>query len=154
MRRFAAFIAVAFCACSATAAVDADEITALPGFEGELPTRMWSGLMEVPTVNGSAHTHYWLVENAEKDPKAPTVIWQQGGPGGSSLIGLFTEVGPLTLNDLSMRTAAYNRTGVPTPFLNPYSWHTAFPIGYPRAALRAKWCCALAMSRSMPQPVK
>ena len=49
MRRFAAFIAVAFCACSATAAVDADEITALPGFEGELPTTL-ANLVELRTL--------------------------------------------------------------------------------------------------------
>ena len=52
-----------------------------------------------------AHVHYILVENSEARKDAPTVVWQQGGPGGSSLIGLFTENGPLTLNDASFHTA-------------------------------------------------
>ena len=52
----------------------------------------------------------------------PTVVWQQGGPGGSSLIGLFTELGPFTLNDFSTRTGEFNKTRIPTVFLNPNSW--------------------------------
>lgn len=75
--------------------------------------------------SGTAFVHYWLVENAAGKPDAPTVVWQQGGPGGSSLIGLFTENGPLTLNDASFRTDAYNKTGIPSVFDNPFSWHTA-----------------------------
>lgn len=74
---------------------------------------------------GTAFVHYWLVENAARRADAPTVVWQQGGPGGSSLIGLFTEMGPVTLNDASFRTAAYNATGIPTVFDNPHGWHTA-----------------------------
>jgi hypothetical protein len=42
-------------------------------------------------------------------------------PGGSSLIGLFTEVGPLTLNDASVM----GPDGVLTVFVNDYSWHNA-----------------------------
>jgi carboxypeptidase C (cathepsin A) len=53
---------------------------------------------------------------------APTVIWHQGGPGGSSMIGFFTENGPLTVNDFSFLTSDYNKTGIPTVFDNPYSW--------------------------------
>ena len=86
---------------------------------------LFSSYIEVPTVNGSAGVHYWLVQNSEGIEDAPTVIWHQGGPGGSSMIGLMTENGPLTVNDASFETEAYNKTGIPTVFLNPYSWHTA-----------------------------
>ena len=77
--------------------------------------------------SGSAFVHYWLVENAAKDPNAPTLVWQQGGPGGSSLIGLFTEVGPITLNDHSFAASAGydNESAIPTVFDNPFSWHTS-----------------------------
>lgn len=47
----------------------------------------------------------------------------RGGPGGSSLIGFFTELGPLTLNDHSFQTEEYNRTGIPTVFENPHAWY-------------------------------
>jgi len=36
--------------------------------------------------------------------------------------GLFVEMGPLLLSSLSVRTAAYNDTGVPTLYKNPYAW--------------------------------
>lgn len=123
----------------ASAEIEADRVTSLPGYVHEdgtskdLPTRHWSGYIEVPieanetsgAPAGSAFVHYWLVENSEQKSDAPTVVWQQGGPGGSSLIGLFTEMGPLTLNEQSFKTEAYQQTGVPTVFDNVFSWHTA-----------------------------
>ena len=44
--------------------------------------------------------------------------WQQGGPGGSSLIGMLTEMGPLTLNDYSFAAGA----GAPRVFDNARGW--------------------------------
>eukprot|EP00040_Diaphanoeca_grandis_P039304 m.258713 g.258713 ORF g.258713 m.258713 type:complete len:511 (-) comp36943_c0_seq1:277-1809(-) len=126
MKSFALFL----CVSLANAAIDADLVTSLPGLApGAFTSRIWSGYIEVPTVNGSAHVHYVLVENSKNDSNAPIVVWQQGGPGGSSLIGMFTEVGPLTLNDQSFATKDYADSGVPTVFPNPNSWHTA-PANY------------------------
>lgn len=135
MARWPRLLAAALAAVAwfARAAIDADEVGQIPGYPGQLPTSHWSGYIEVPvpanlssgSPAGSAFVHYWLVENAARKEGVPTVVWQQGGPGGSSLIGLFTELGPLTLNDASFRTEAYNRTGVPTVFDNPLGLHTA-----------------------------
>ena len=50
-----------------------------------------------------------------------------------------TELGPFNLNDDSMATEAYNKTGIPTLFKNPYSWNKVgsilmfdapSPVGY------------------------
>ena len=90
---------------TASAAVPADEIDALslPGYKRAFPhgSRHYSGYIRTyyPGRNVKVYTHYHLALHA--DPTAPVLQWQQGGPGGSSLLGLFTENGPLTLNDAS-----------------------------------------------------
>jgi len=72
-----------------------DEITSLPGWDAPLPSRQFSGYLD---IGASKHMHYWLVES-EKDPKnAPTVLWLNGGPGCSSLDGLVYEHGPFRIN--------------------------------------------------------
>jgi carboxypeptidase C (cathepsin A) len=43
---------------------------------------------------------------------APVLLWLQGGPGFSSLFGLFNEVGPFSVAEDNV-----------TLVMNPYSWH-------------------------------
>jgi len=99
------------------AAITADEITNLPGYNGTLPSKQYSGMLTVP--NTPRHYHYWLVQSENEPDKAPIVFWFNGGPGASSLLGYFTEQGPFNLNDESMRI---NTTDVPVPFYNKYTW--------------------------------
>ncbi|KAI9593724.1 Alpha/Beta hydrolase protein [Syncephalis fuscata] len=43
---------------------------------------------------------YWYFPTEmPNDDKAPLVIWLQGGPGSSSMVGLFYEHGPVTVSD-------------------------------------------------------
>lgn len=68
-----------------------DEVTSLPGWDGKLPSRQFSGYL---AVGKTKKLHYWLVE-AETDPDAaPLVLWLNGGPGCSSLDGFIYEHGP------------------------------------------------------------
>jgi carboxypeptidase C (cathepsin A) len=51
---------------------------------------------------------YWLVKAKKNPDTAPVVLWLNGGPGSSSLIGLFLENGPLNVTP--------SLTLVPNPF--------------------------------------
>ena len=45
------------------------------------------------------------------DTSAPLMLWLQGGPGGSSLFGLFNENGPLVVDSsgqVSLRKVTWN----------------------------------------------
>lgn len=58
-----------------------------------LGVESYSGYLTVNKVyNSNLFFWYFPAENDRKH--APVMLWLQGGPGASSLIGLFTEVGP------------------------------------------------------------
>ena len=54
--------------------------------------------------------HYWFVESEDSVENDPVVLWLNGGPGASSLMGFFTEFGPLIID------------GEGSVFENPYTF--------------------------------
>lgn len=101
-----------------------DEVKSLPGWNGDLPSRIFSGLLPAGMTpdNRPMSMHYIFVES-EGDPKNdPVLVWSNGGPGAGSEFGLFTELGPFALSDQSLLTPEYNRTKIPTLYQNDFSW--------------------------------
>lgn len=71
--------------------------------------------------------HYWFVESEGTPADDPVVLWLNGGPGASSLFGLFTELGQLVTNDDSLRNLI---DGVPALQYNPYGWSQVANVLY------------------------
>lgn len=85
-----------------------DAIKSLTGYNGPL-LKMNSGFIEVnKTANGSMF--YWLVHSMNAKADTPLVIWINGGPGASSLTGLFAENGPFRINSEDLSLSFFNST--------------------------------------------
>ena len=97
-------------------AAEGDRVASIPGWSGPLPSPHYSGY--VPVRGGSRQLHYYLQEAEEAAAEKPLVLWLQGGPTASSLLGAFVEVGQLVFTDDSYRSGR----SVPRLFRNPYSY--------------------------------
>ncbi|KAI0708404.1 alpha/beta-hydrolase [Earliella scabrosa] len=75
-----------------------------------------SGYIDVGT---NMSMWFWFFEARESPETAPFTLWLNGGPGCSSMIGLFQEHGPCTVN-------ADNKT----TSINPHSWNNLSNIIY------------------------
>ena len=79
---------------------------------------MFSGFLD---INGGKHIHYLFVESQYSIERDPVIIWFNGGPGCSSLLGFATEHGPYLIHDGEEKF---------DPALNPWSWNTNANVLY------------------------
>uniref|UniRef100_A0A914MIZ2 Carboxypeptidase n=1 Tax=Meloidogyne incognita TaxID=6306 RepID=A0A914MIZ2_MELIC len=86
-----------------------DEIKSLPGLNATLNFKHYSGYLNAGNNN---LFHYMFVESQGNPKTDPLVLWLNGGPGCSSLEGIFEELGPYLIN----------KDGK-TLRQNPYSWN-------------------------------
>lgn len=85
----------------AQAQVPADLVTFLPGV-GTPNVTMYSGYLNFTSSvsDTTRHMHYVFIECTNGSAAdSPTVLWLNGGPGCSSLDGLFNEMGPYLIKD-------------------------------------------------------
>ncbi|KAJ6031893.1 carboxypeptidase Y [Penicillium herquei] len=60
---------------------------------------------------GPKHFFFWYFESQNDPDNDPLTLWMTGGPGGSSMIGLFEETGPCFVNEFGNGT-----------YYNPFGW--------------------------------
>ncbi|KAI6174188.1 Lysosomal protective protein [Aphelenchoides besseyi] len=103
-------VAISFVTIVSAQSKEDDRITVpLPGISFYYDAAQFSGFLKVPSGNS---LHYWLLEAQVDANTAPLVLWLNGGPGCSSLVGMFTELGPF-----------YPNPDGATLFENIYSWN-------------------------------
>lgn len=94
---------------------DADRVRALPGADA-LTSAQYSGFLSADASTPGTRLHYWFAARESDDASdetwtdAPTVMWFNGGPGSSSVLGFLQEQGPMLIN----ATGGLMR--------NPFSW--------------------------------
>lgn len=85
---------------------------------------MYSGTFMVSNTSDDHNLFYWFFRNT-KNIDAPLVLWINGGPGSSSMFGLFLENGPLRINKTGKSDSDYKI------YLNPEgSWLDSVNIVY------------------------
>ncbi len=86
-----------------------DLISTLP--DVQLSSRLFSGYLN--TLSDGDSLHYVFIEAINNPSAAPLVLWLNGGPGCSSLLGFLSEIGPYLLNEEDGKL-----------YLNEYAWNS------------------------------
>jgi len=94
----------------ARAAPSGEAVSNLPGY-GPPPAPQYSGFLDAGAVEPGTQLHYWFAAAESADAASlPVVLWLNGGPGSSSILGMLQENGPFLIN----ATGGLMR--------NPYAW--------------------------------
>ena len=69
-------------------------------------SKQYTGWLDID----SKHFFFWYFESQNDPAKDPFLLWLTGGPGGSSMLGMFQELGPCLINEYGNGTV-YNKYG-------------------------------------------
>mmetsp|Transcript_30224 Transcript_30224/g.55153 ORF Transcript_30224/g.55153 Transcript_30224/m.55153 type:complete len:459 (+) Transcript_30224:40-1416(+) len=102
-----------------------DEVKQLPGFDKPLPSPIYAGYTSVSADPKDTQNQlfYFFTQAEDYSSSTPTLIWLNGGPGASSLMGLFVEhLGPFDIDSTGALkvnthrlTKKYNLLGIDNP---------------------------------------
>jgi carboxypeptidase C (cathepsin A) len=86
-------------------------------YQGVYQGKVYSGMLD--TEDPKRHLHYVFIPSQGNPATDPVVLWMNGGPGCSSLLGLIQEHGPVIIPDYTRELK-----------LNEYSWTKVANIIY------------------------
>jgi len=89
-------LAFALVAGVAFAAPEEERVTSLPEMGTFDKFGLFSGYVQIPET--SKNLHYMFVESQNSPSTDPVLIWFNGGPGCSSMLGFIQEHGPFVIN--------------------------------------------------------
>lgn len=94
----------------AHAAPSKEAVSELPGY-GKPPTPQWSGFLDASEAENGTMLHYWFAYTSGPVSKStPVILWLNGGPGSTSILGFMEEQGPVLMTDSGAMVE------------NPWSW--------------------------------
>jgi len=125
MRLFLVIVIVLAWLSLALGAIETDLVRDLPGFPPpeKRPFKSYSGFLTVQVPEGQEvsgysgwHIHYQLeLKQGPHSQDTPITAWHTGGPGGSSIYGLYGEAG-------------YFQVSEEGTSINPYAWNRFLSI--------------------------
>ena len=120
-------------AAMVSSAPAADQVLYLPGMGDFNTYGVYSGYLNIPSSNKMLH--YMFAQSQNQPTTDPLVIWFNGGPGCSSLLGYLQEHGPWVIEDGQSEFHA-----------NYWSWNTAANMLYIEspAGVGFSYCSSLA----------
>jgi carboxypeptidase C (cathepsin A) len=94
-----------------------DKIPLLPGYPATFNNRAYGGYLDTSSPTRSLH-YIFMEANAGTKNTAPVVLWLNGGPGCTSMLGFLQEISPYVLSENQTYNAGDDLT------YNPHNWLT------------------------------